>query len=104
MANRRSPPLDSFQPTITSERWSHGNAKPVSVGTVTDRAHDGDDLLDRRRIGRILLALVARRAASVIARHRRGRATMPSGVQQHGFHESSLRMGSRSLLFEPSGR
>jgi hypothetical protein len=62
----------------------------VTVGTVADRSHDGDDLLNRRRIGRVLLALVARRAASVIARQRRRRAAMPSGVQQHGFHESSL--------------
>jgi hypothetical protein len=36
--------------------------KPVTFGTVTDRAHDGDDLLNRRWIGRVLLALVARRA------------------------------------------
>ena len=27
-------------------------AKPVTVGTVTDRAHDGDDLLNARWIGR----------------------------------------------------
>jgi hypothetical protein len=57
--------------------------KPVTVWTVTDRAHDGDDLLNRRRISRVLLALVARRPASVIARHRRRRAAMPRGVQQH---------------------
>src|SRR4030081_3839544 len=25
-------------------------AEPVTVGTITDRAHDGDDLLNRRRI------------------------------------------------------
>lgn len=46
-------------------------AEPVSVGTVTNCAHDGNDLLDGRRIGRVLLALVARRATSVIAGHRR---------------------------------
>ena len=42
-------------------------AKPVVVGAGTDGTHHGDDLLDRRRIGRVLLALVARGAASVIA-------------------------------------
>jgi hypothetical protein len=46
-------------------------AEPVSVGTVTNCAHDGNDLLDGRRIGRVLLALVARRATSVISGHRR---------------------------------
>jgi hypothetical protein len=68
-------------------------AKPVTVGTIADRAHDGDDLLNCRWIGRVLLARVARRAPSVIAGHRRRRAAMPRGVQQHGFHESSLRWG-----------
>jgi len=49
-------------------------AKPVSLGAVADRAHDGDDLLNGWWIGRVLLAIVARRAASVIARQRcRGR-------------------------------
>jgi hypothetical protein len=44
-------------------------AEPVTVGVLADRAHHRDDLLNRRRIGRVPLALVARRAASVIARH-----------------------------------
>jgi hypothetical protein len=68
-------------------------AKSVSVGTVTNSAHNGNDLLDRRRIGRVLLAFVARRAALVIAGHRRRRAAMTCSVQQHGFHESSPQMG-----------
>ncbi|MDQ6840899.1 MAG: hypothetical protein M3025_00540 [Actinomycetota bacterium] len=45
-------------------------SKPVTVGTVADPAHDGDDLLNGRRIGRVFLALVAWWAASVIAGHR----------------------------------
>jgi hypothetical protein len=65
-------------------------AQPLPVRMVADRSHHGDDLLDRRRIGRVLLALVARWSASVIARHGRRRAAVPSGVQQHGLHESSL--------------
>jgi hypothetical protein len=44
----------------------------VSVGAVTDRPHDGDDLFDRRRIGRVLVALVAGWTASVVAGHGRG--------------------------------
>jgi hypothetical protein len=38
----------------------------------------------------LLLALVAWRTASVIARHRRRRAAMTGDVQQNGLHESSL--------------
>jgi hypothetical protein len=68
-------------------------ANPVAVGTVPDRAHDSDDLLDGRRVGRILLVLVARRAAAVVAGHRRRRAATPGSVQQNGFPESSLWMG-----------
>ena len=40
--------------------------KPVTVGTVADSTHDGDNLLNRPRIGRVLLAPIARRAASVM--------------------------------------
>jgi hypothetical protein len=49
-------------------------AQPLAVSNAADRSHHGDDLLDRRRIGRVLLALVARRPASVTARHGRRRA------------------------------
>jgi hypothetical protein len=66
------------------------HAEPVTVGAVTDCAHDRDDLLDRWRVGGIVLALISRWAATVIARHHRGRAGMTGEVQQHGFHESSL--------------
>jgi hypothetical protein len=65
-------------------------AKAVTVSAVADRAHDRDDLLNARRIGRVPLALVAWWTPSVIARHSRGRSAVTSGVQQHGFHESSL--------------
>jgi hypothetical protein len=65
-------------------------AQTVAVGSVADRAHDRDDLLDRRCVCRVLLALVARWAASVVGGHRRGRTAVAGGVQQHGFHESSL--------------
>ena len=58
-------------------------AEPVTVGAVTDRAHDRHDLLDRRRVGGIALALVSRRAALVVARHCRGRAGMTGEVQLH---------------------
>jgi hypothetical protein len=53
----------------------------VTVGAIADGLHDRDDLLDGRRIGRVFLALVARRTASVITGHRRRRAAMTSSVQ-----------------------
>jgi hypothetical protein len=46
-------------------------AQPNPVRVVTGGAHDGDDLLDLGRIGRIPHALVARRTAGVESRHRR---------------------------------
>jgi hypothetical protein len=65
----------------------------MALAALADRAHDRHDLLDGWWVSRILLSLVARRAASVIAGHGRGRAAMASGVQQHGFHESSVGWG-----------
>ena len=69
----------------------HGQrAEPVAVSPIADGAHDRVDLFNCRWIGRVLLALVAWRSASVIAGHRRGRTAVAGDVQQHGFHESSL--------------
>jgi hypothetical protein len=42
-------------------------AHPQAVGRCTGLAHDGDDLLDLRRIGGIATALVARRSAGMEA-------------------------------------
>jgi hypothetical protein len=44
-------------------------------------AHDGDDLLDGGRVGGIADALVARRAAGVVAGHGRRRTAPPSRVE-----------------------
>jgi hypothetical protein len=55
----------------------------MAVGATTECTHDRDDLLNCRRISRILLALVPWWAASVVARHRCGRAAVAGGVQQH---------------------
>jgi hypothetical protein len=67
-------------PKPCAPQQENQRAEPVAVGTIADSAHDGDDLLNRRRICRILLALVARRAASVITGHRRRGAAMTSSV------------------------
>jgi hypothetical protein len=65
-------------------------AEPVALGAITDCAHDRDDLFDRRWVSRVLLALVARWTASVVAGHGRGRTAVAGDIQQHGSHESSL--------------
>ena len=53
--------------------------KPVAVGAVAGRAHHRDDLLDRRRISRILLAFVSGWTASVVAGHGHGRSAVARG-------------------------
>jgi hypothetical protein len=82
---------ESFaDPQACSPEQHDERAEAVAVWAITDASHDRDDLFNRRRVGRVLLALVARRAASVIARHGRRGAAVAGGVQEHGFHESSL--------------
>jgi hypothetical protein len=55
-------------------------SESVAVGAVINRAHHSDDLIDRRRISRVLLALVTRWTASVVAGHGRGRAAVAGEV------------------------
>jgi hypothetical protein len=55
-------------------------SESVTFGAVTDRAHHGHDLFNRRRIGRVLLALVSRWTASVIAGHGPGRAAVAGDI------------------------
>jgi hypothetical protein len=57
-------------------------AQPEPVAVIAGLAHDGDDLIDRRRVRRVADALVARRPTGVIARHGRRRAAPPGRVQQ----------------------
>jgi hypothetical protein len=64
----------------TPQQHDH-RVKTLSVRAIADRAHHGDDFLDSRRVSRVVLALVARWAAAVIARHRRRRAPMSGSVQ-----------------------
>jgi hypothetical protein len=47
-------------------------AQPAPVDAVAGVAHHRDDLLDRRRIGRVADPLVARRATNMELRQRRG--------------------------------
>jgi hypothetical protein len=57
-------------------------AQRPAVGVVTGGAHDGDDLPDLGRVGRIAETLVARRSTGMEPGHRRGRSTSTGAVEQ----------------------
>jgi hypothetical protein len=59
-------------PHSRTPKQHNQRSESVAVDAVTNRAHHSDDLFDRRRIRRVLLALVTRWTASVVARHGRG--------------------------------
>ena len=63
-------------------------AQPPPIGTISDGAHHRHDLLDRRRVCRVALALVTRRTTAVVARHGRRRAPVTGGIEQNRLHES----------------
>jgi hypothetical protein len=46
-------------------------AQPATVDAIAGAVHHGDDLLDRRRVGRVAHPLVARRTAGMEVRQRR---------------------------------
>jgi hypothetical protein len=75
-------------PQASAPQQHDQGAQPQPVGLVANGAHDSDDLLARRRVGRVALPFVARRAALVVAGHRRWRATVTGGVQLYRPHES----------------
>jgi hypothetical protein len=68
------------------------------VGVIARGVHDGDDLLDGRRIRRITTTFVPRRATLVKARHRGWRPS-PAGAVQQRWCGSSF--GRRSRSHEP---
>jgi hypothetical protein len=63
-------------------------AQPRAARVIACGAHDGDDLLDRRRIGWVAHALVAWRSAHVKARHGRRRAATTGAIEQRLGHWS----------------
>jgi hypothetical protein len=72
-------------------------AQPVAVGARPGLAHHGDDLLDPRRVRRIVETFVSRRAAGVVAGQRCRRTTAPSDIQiRVRFHCSSDPSDDRS--------
>jgi hypothetical protein len=64
-------------------------AQPTSVTAIAGRTHDGDDLLDGRRVRRIAQAFVAGRATDVEPRHGRRRATSTGAIEQLLRHDPS---------------
>jgi hypothetical protein len=57
-------------------------SQPPAVAVVGGVTHDRHDLIDRRWVGRVAHALVARWAAGVVAGQCRRRATPPRGVER----------------------
>jgi len=77
------------QPGAPKDDDHRSHAPAVTVtGGVTHNAHD---LVNRRRVGWVPHAFVARRAAGVITGQTRRRATLTRGIQQDGHVTSSDR-------------
>jgi hypothetical protein len=77
------------------------SAQPSSVDAGAGVSHDGDDLGDRRRVGRVALALVARRAAGVEAGQRGRRARAAGSIEKDFRHDASLRLGGAEPFANP---
>jgi hypothetical protein len=77
-------------PQPGAPQQNNQSTKSLSVGAIANSTHHRDDLVDGRRVGRVVLALVPRRASAVIARHRRRRAAMTGDIQRHRFHDLLL--------------
>jgi hypothetical protein len=83
--------MASAAPRPSGPSRPHAACRLCLAGSGSRGVHHGDDLLDRRRVGRVALALVARRATLVEARHGRGRSTSTARVElTGGWHASSL--------------
>jgi hypothetical protein len=68
------------QPGAPEHRDQRAQARAMAI--LAGGAHHRDDLLDARRVGRVVLALVARRAACVVAGQGRRRAAAAGDVEQ----------------------
>jgi hypothetical protein len=100
--NRRSPSSPQREhPTSTpTRRAPNSYTTPRDLTRRSVRAsgvhacrrwlsHDGDNLLDLRRVGGVAPVFVARRATGVKPRHRRRRPTTTGGIQPQLRHVSS---------------
>jgi hypothetical protein len=71
------------------------------VRSVAGRAHDGDDLFDLGRIGRIAQTLVAWSVPGVESRQRRRRSTSTGAVEQKLGHDPSSGSWNEPRLSAP---
>jgi hypothetical protein len=93
MTQNNGPTGSSRRTSIQRCRCSQAHSShadlAASMAPVTGRAHDGDDLLDGRRVGRIAVSLVTWRAAGMESRHGRRRPPTTGGVEQQLTHGPS---------------
>src|SRR4051794_4793943 len=61
----------------------------MAVGSAAGGAHDGDDLFDLRRVGRVAQTLVARRVTGIEPRQRRRRPPSTGTNEQNPGHDPS---------------
>ncbi|MEA2361282.1 MAG: hypothetical protein QOD71_427 [Thermoleophilaceae bacterium] len=73
--------------------------QPLAVRGIASLAHDGDNLLDSGRIGRIAETLVSRRSTCMEAGHGRRRAASTGAVKQYLGHDPSS--GSENATEHP---
>jgi len=76
-------------PPARAPQHDHEAAQAATVAPVAGSAHDRDDLLDGRRVGRITASLIPWRTAGVLPRHRGRRPPTTRGIEQHFAHDSS---------------
>ena len=92
-------------PQSRTPQQHNKRSESMTVGAVTDRAHYSDDLFDRRRIGRVLLALFRggrpRWYPGMVAGERRWPATSSS---TDSMNPPLVGQVDDALLFESSRR
>jgi hypothetical protein len=86
-------PHDHDQPT-----------EPPAMRSVASRAHNGDDLFDLRRIGRVAQTLVAWSVAGVESRHRRRRPAPTGTIERKLGHDPSSARRTNLTIGAGDGR
>src|SRR3954447_11346488 len=84
-------------PQTRAPQHDDQRAQPRRMKPAAGVSHDSDDLRHGGRVGRVPLALVARRAASVEARHGGRRARAAGRIKKELGQDASLRLGPARL-------
>src|SRR3954452_392232 len=82
-----------MDPQTRAPQHHDQRAQPRRMKPAAGVSHDGDDLRHGGWVGRVALALVAGRAASVQARHGGRRPRAAGRIVEHFGHDASLRVG-----------